>query len=529
MIALVHELLTSSAERFPDQTCLIYRQRSVSYSQVDAQVRRLAGVLHHAGLQAGDRVAVYLEKSIEEAVSILAISLAGGLCVNINALLKAPQVRYILQDSEARMLVTSYQRLSSIGRAVADLSGLTTIIATGQPLARPPYLPGSIRCLDMTRGMHEVVPLPACRRIDRDPAAILYTSGSTGLPKGVVLSHRNIVAGAQSVTSYLHNTATDRILSLLPFSFDYGLNQLTTALLVGATLVLHNYLLPADVLRLLERERITGLAGIPTLWSQLLQVDWTGKRFAWLRYITNTGGRLPEQQVKEYRRRLPHTKLYLMYGLTEAFRSTYLEPEQVDIRPTSIGKAIPNAEILVLDDHGQPCGPGQVGELVHRGVHVALGYWKDPERTRARFRPHPAPLAGLPTEELVVFSGDYVTMDEEGYLYFVGRRDEMIKTSGFRVSPTEVEEHFYHTGMVQDVVALGLPHTQLGMAIKVILSLRPGVSTSADALRAVACKDMPSYMIPQEIEIWPELPKTSNGKVNRALLCAQAHAPTRRR
>lgn len=522
MISLVHDLLTSSAERHPDQTCLAYRRQSLPYEQVDAQVRKLAGVLRDTGLQPGDRVAVYLEKCIEEAVSILAISMAGGICVDINALLKAPQVRYILQDSEARMLITSYQRLSILGKAVGTLSSLTMVIATGQPSTREQHLPGASRCVDMAVAMQQAVPSSPCRRIDSDPAAIMYTSGSTGLPKGVVLSHRNLVAGAQSVASYLHNTAQDRILSLMPFSFDYGLNQLTTVLLVGATLVLHNYLVPADVLRLLERERITGLAGIPTLWSQLLQVEWTGDRFPALRYITNTGGRFPEQQVKEYRRRLPHTAIYLMYGLTEAFRFTYLEPEQVDIRPTSIGKAIPNAEILVLDAHGQPCGPGQVGELVHRGVHVALGYWKDPERTRERFRPNPLQPAGLPTDELVVFSGDYVTMDEEGYLYFIGRRDHMIKTSGFRVSPTEIEEHFYTTGKVQDVVAIGLPHAQLGESIKVLLSLRSGVAASAEALCALACRDMPSYMIPKEVELRAELPKTANGKVDRALLYEQA-------
>jgi acyl-CoA ligase (AMP-forming) (exosortase A-associated) len=522
MISLVHDLLTSTATRYPDKTCLVYRRQSLNYGQVDARVRKLAEVLRHAGLQPGDRVAVYLEKCIEEAVSILAISMAGGTCVDINALLKAPQVRYILQDSEARILITSYQRLSILGEVIGNLSTLTAVITTGRPSTSAQHLPGAIRCLDMATDMQQVVASLPCRRIDNDPAAIMYTSGSTGLPKGVVLSHRNLVAGAQSVVAYLQNTSEDRILSLMPFSFDYGLNQLTTALLVGATLVLHNYLVPADVLRLLETEQITGLAGIPTLWSQLLQLAWTGDRFPSLRYITNSGGRFPEQQVKEYRRRLPHTDVYLMYGLTEAFRSTYLQPDQVDIRPTSIGKAIPNAEIFVLDEQGRPCSSGQVGELVHRGVHVALGYWKDPKRTRERFRPNPMALGGLQTEELVVFSGDYVTTDEEGYLYFIGRRDHMIKTSGFRVSPTEVEEHFYNTEKVQDVIAMGLPDAELGEVIKVILSLRCGIAISAEALRCLVSRDMPSYMIPKEIEIRRELPKTTNGKIDRALIYEQA-------
>jgi acyl-CoA ligase (AMP-forming) (exosortase A-associated) len=516
MILLFHDLLTKSSNRCPEKTCLVYRGTSFTYRQIEGYVRKMAHILQKAGLRPGDRVATYLEKSIEESVSFLAISMAGGIFVDINTLFKARQVNHILADSGCRTLITSHQRLQTIGKDLSNLSQLTTVIATGRPSQTAVSLSTNVQLIDLQSVIEKADPTPCPnRRIDADPAAIIYTSGSTGMPKGVVVSHRNLVAGAQSIASYLHNTEQDRILSILPFSFDYGLNQLATSLLVGATLVLQNYLGPADILRALQRECITGLAGIPTIWSQLLQLEWSGEQLPHLRYITNSGGRFPEHQVKEYRRRLPETAIYLMYGLTEAFRSTYLEPDQVDLRPTSIGKAIPNAEILVLNEQGEPCAPGEIGELVHRGVHVALGYWRNPGQTRERFRPNPLQPRDIQTEELVAFSGDFVEMDEEGYLYFVGRKDNMIKTSGFRVSPTEVEEYFYSTGKVQDAVAVGIPHEELGEYIKVIFSSNKGESIEPNQLLSLVSRDMPSYMVPKEIEIRESLPKNSNGKIDR--------------
>jgi acyl-CoA synthetase (AMP-forming)/AMP-acid ligase II len=342
------------------------------------------------------------------------------------------------------------------------------------------------------------------------------------MPKGVVLSHRNLVAGAESISTYLGNTSADRILSILPFSFDYGLNQLTTTLLVGATLVLKTHLSAGDTLKTLESERITGLAGIPTLWSQLLQADWIGVTLPSLRYITNSGGRFAEQHVREYRARVPHVRIFLMYGLTEAFRSTYLDPDQVDVRPTSIGKAIPNAEILVINDQGQPCGPDEIGELVHRGAHVAQGYWNEPTLTAQRFQRNPLQSSSLPQDEWAVFSGDLVKKDEEGYLYYVGRKDHMIKTSGFRVSPTEVEEYFYNTGLVQDAVAFSVPDPMLGEKIIVTLSFRPDVTIGAEELLAMVSRQMPTFMVPKEIRVMDRLPRTSSGKLDRPLVCAGA-------
>ena len=364
----------------------------------------------------------------------------------------------------------------------------------------------------------EDLPVDAAPRpntaIDIDMAAILYTSGSTGKPKGVVLSHRNLLVGAESVSHYLAMTAEDVVLSALPLSFDAGFSQLTTSFAVGAHVVLVNYLLPRDVVRLCARHHVTGLTCVPPLWIQLVQQAWpeeTGRR---LRYFANTGGRLPKTTLDSLRAIFPDARPYLMYGLTEAFRSTFLDPAEVDRRPDSIGKAIPNAEILVVRPDGSPCDPGEEGELVHRGALVAMGYWNDPQRTAERFRPLPGALS----TELAVWSGDSVVRDEEGFLYFVGRADEMIKSSGYRVSPTEVEEVAYGTGLVRDAVALGLPDPQLGQRIVLLVSPAGGDGLAPAALQALLKKELPIYMLPKEVLVRPELPRSPNGKFDRNLL-----------
>jgi len=522
VLSLVSDLLTVKENHHDARPCVVHGPRVRTYGELHEDVRKLAGALVVAGVRPGDRVALHLEKSIEEVTAIMAIPMAGAIVVNVNALLKARQVRHILADSGAQVLVTSYSRLKTLGQELGAVDRLRTVIACGHRVALGEVVPETIRVVDMSSAVAAARGSGQVPRIDRDVAAILYTSGSTGLPKGVVLSHRNLVAGAESVASYLESTSDDRILSILPFSFDYGLNQLTTSLLVGATIVLKAHLNAADTLRTLQSERITGLAGIPTLWSQLLQADWEGINLSALRYITNSGGRFPEDLVREFRRRAPHTRVFLMYGLTEAFRSTYLDPDQVDVRPTSIGKAIPNAEILVVNEQGQPCRPNEVGELIHRGAHVALGYWNDPALTAERFRRSPAQEQGLPIDEIVVFSGDLVRRDEEGFLYFVGRKDHMIKTSGFRVSPTEVEEYFYNTGLVQDAVAWGVVDPVLGERINVAVTLRTGASADGDTLLAMVSRHMPSFMVPKQVHVMDSLPKTSSGKIDRPSVCAAA-------
>jgi acyl-CoA ligase (AMP-forming) (exosortase A-associated) len=354
--------------------------------------------------------------------------------------------------------------------------------------------------------------------IDTDVGMLFYTSGSTGKPKGVVLSHRNLVAGARSVSSYLGNTPDDRLLAVLSFSFDYGFSQLSTAFAVGASVVLLDYLTPQEVLLTLARERVTGLAAVPPIWIQLADQCWPKEVRRTLRYITNSGGVMPRATLARLRQGLPQTRIYLMYGLTEAFRSTYLPPEEVDRRPDSIGKAIPGAEVLVVRPDGTPCAVGEPGELVHCGSLVALGYWNDPARTAERFRPAPTVAQGRPQAELAVWSGDIVRRDAEGYLYFIGRRDEMIKTSGYRVSPTEVEEEAYACGCVCDAVAVGVPHARLGHGIVLVASPPPGAVPDTHALLTALRRRLPRYMVPLMVDWRETLPRNANGKFDRERL-----------
>jgi acyl-CoA synthetase (AMP-forming)/AMP-acid ligase II len=317
------------------------------------------------------------------------------------------------------------------------------------------------------------------------------------------------------------------LLAALPLSFDAGFSQLTTAFHAGARAVLLNYLMPSDVLRAMVRERVTGLTAVPPLYIQLTQSEWPAEIGAHLRYFANTGGRMPGETLNALRARAPRAKPFLMYGLTEAFRSTYLDPDEVDRRPDSIGKAIPNAEILVLREDGTECAPDEPGELVHRGALVGQGYWNDAEKTAERYKPVPSGVggraSGLPLTEYAVFSGDTVRRDTDGFLYFIGRRDEMMKTSGYRVSPTEVEEVLYATRMVAECAAFGVDHATLGQAIRVIVTAPAGAdAVDVPALLTECRVRMPAYMVPQGIDVVPgPLPRNPNGKIDRKLLATQ--------
>jgi len=513
-VDLLHEMLETTALARPNSPALTDRNASLTYAQLDTAVGLVASGLMKRGLRRGDRLAVWMPKRNEKVVALIAAMRAGGIAVPINAQLKSPQVAYVLRDSDASVLVTTAARLADLAREAPDLAGLRTVVTVDDPPAvRTP------QCVTLSWDELSDTNARACQPcIDADIAAIFYTSGSTGKPKGVVLSHRNLVLGARSVSSYLGNTPDDRLLAVLSFSFDYGFSQLTTAFCSGASVVLLDYLLPQEVLLTLERERITGLAAVPPIWIQLADMPWPEAACATLRYITNSGGAMPRATLEKLRRTLPHTRVFLMYGLTEAFRSTYLPPDEVGRRPDSIGKAIPGAEVLVLRPDGTPCAVGEPGELVHRGALVAQGYWNDPERTAERFRPVPPVARGRPLPELAVWSGDIVRQDAEGFLYFIGRRDELIKTSGYRVSPTEVEEEAYATGAVADAVAVGVPHARLGQAIVLAASPPAGGARDTDALMSALRRRLPRYMVPIGIEWLDVLPRNPNGKFDRALL-----------
>ncbi|MFZ2294090.1 MAG: acyl-CoA ligase (AMP-forming), exosortase A system-associated [Polaromonas sp.] len=523
---LLSELIGLAAERTPRAIALTNGASSLSYGDLSASVSQFSSGLMGLGVGRSERVAIYLEKRFETVIASFGAPAAGAVFVPVNPLLKPEQVAFILRDCNVRVLVTSPERLALMKDVLAECHDLRHVVVTesGSPSAPADASLTGPLALVSWRDLLSSASRSGHRVIDVDMAAILYTSGSTGKPKGVVLSHRNMVAGAKSVASYLENNAQDTLLAALPLSFDAGFSQLTTAFHVGARVVLLNYLMPRDVLKTMECERVTGLTAVPPLYIQLAQLEWPMAINENLRYFANTGGRMPRETLMSLRQRVPKAKPFLMYGLTEAFRSTYLPPDEVDRRPDSIGKAIPNAEILVLREDGSACSPEEPGELVHRGALVGMGYWNDAEKTAERYKllasDAPGRQPGLQLPEYAVFSGDTVRMDAEGFLYFIGRRDEMMKTSGYRVSPTEVEEILYATRLVGECVAFGVDHPTLGHAIHVIAT--PVDFTGAIDLNALMseCRTrMPAYMVPAGIEVAVgPLPRNPNGKIDRKLL-----------
>jgi acyl-CoA ligase (AMP-forming) (exosortase A-associated) len=517
MAVLLHDLIFETATRLPSQTALKYKSSSLTYAELAQQVEHVSRALIDIGVGKQDRVAIYLPKCLENVVAIFAAAAAGAVFVPINPALKPHQVSHILLDSEARVLITTQGKCRVLNAALGYCVDLQSVVLIDGMASEDEGF-YTQRLIPWDELIANPRSAQGYRVIDSDMVSLIYTSGSTGDPKGVILTHRNMVTGAKSVAKYLKNSMSDRILAVLPLSFDYGMSQLTTAFLVGATVVLINYLLPMEVLNTLAQERITGLAAVPPLWNLLVELPWPGEAVANLRYITSSGGVVPVETTELLRQMLPDTEIFLMYGLTEAFRSTYLPPDQIEKRPTSIGKAIPNAEVLVLRSDGTPCAVDEPGELVHRGSLVALGYWNDVEATRQRFRPLPNRVDAIPGDEIAVWSGDVVKMDSEGYLYFLRRDDDLIKTMGYRVSPNEIEEIFYRSGMVSEVVALGVPHTTIGQSIFLVVVPKSGEDVTEKRLLDECKQRLASYMIPAEIIFRTAMPTGPNGKIDRKQL-----------
>lgn len=510
---LIWHLLRNSARRSPHKEALVHGEQRLTYQEVARRVSGLATSLRSIGMKRGERIGIYLEASVPQVVSIFGVSQAEGVYVPISAVLHSAQVMHIAHDCEMKGLITSSSKLNSLATVLPQIPSLEFLIITDEKDV--PDVGLRVYRLDDLCAMESPARWDE-RAIEKDLAAILYTSGSTGKPKGVMLSHANVVAGSRIVSTYLEITETERILAVLPFSFDAGMNQLMTAFEKGSTLVLINFIFAREIVNVLLKEHVTGLAGVPTLWSLLAQPNSTLNKLPLphLRYITNTGGAMPQSVLGTLRQILPETKVFLMYGLTEAFRSTYLPPEELDRRPTSMGKAIPDTEILVLNERGELCKPGEPGELVHRGPTVSLGYWNRPEDTARVLRPNPLLPPEMGDCEKVCYSGDIVKMDEDGFLYFIGRRDTMIKSSGFRISPTEVEEVLFQTGKLRGAAVIGIPDEVLGQVIKAFVVPRDGEVLNADALLELCAEKMPRFMLPKSVEVLGDLPKTSSGKVD---------------
>ncbi len=489
----IEDSLFAAAETFSGSVAIAATGSECSYLELADRASRFAAALIDAGLQEQDRVGIYLDKTPDSVVALYATWIAGGIAVPVNEGLRGPQLRHIIDDAGCRLLVSDRRKLRDLDPKHLGSTETLEVSYTGEPLGRADRAGGDA------------------------PAVLLYTSGSSGKPKGILISHANLLVGAEIVSDYLGLTSGDRILSVLPFSFDYGLNQLLCAVHRGARCVLQRSMLPADLCRSLQEHEITVLAGVPPLWIQLMQdiSPFAEMQFPSLRILTNSGGVFPVDLVARYREKLPEARIFLMYGLSEAFRSSYLPPEEIHVRPESMGKAIPRCELFVLDDEGRECAPGEVGELVHRGPTVALGYWNAPEATAQVFRPDPIDPS---REERVVYSGDLVRRDEEGFLYFVARRDQMIKSMGYRISPQDVEEQLRSSGLVAEVVVGARPDDVAGQAVVAHLVPVDADAFDEDELLRFCRREMPSYMIPAEITLHSTLPRTSTGKFDRKRL-----------
>ncbi|MBI1401800.1 MAG: acyl-CoA ligase (AMP-forming), exosortase A system-associated [Porphyrobacter sp.] len=495
--ALDHLAELAAAAGEGDRPALVLREGTLNHDALRQRVGQLAMWLSDMLPEPGARVASWAAKGELTCLLPLAAARAGLVHVPVNPLLKRAQVAHILADSGARLLIGTGSRLASL--EAGDLPDHCRALEEGEAL----------------RMAAACAPLGPSRADPSALAAILYTSGSTGRPKGVMLSHANMWLGAVSVAHYLGMVRDDVTLAVLPLSFDYGQNQLFSTWLAGGCVVPLDFLFPKDVAKACAKHCVTTLAAVPPLWVQLSEIDWPEEARAPLRRLTNSGGALTVDLVRALRGLFPAARLFPMYGLTEAFRSTYLDPSLVDLHPTSMGKAIPFAEILVIGDTGEVAADGEEGELVHCGPLVAQGYWQDPERTAERFKPAPAASTYGGT---AVWSGDRVKREADGLLYFAGRRDAMIKSAGNRISPQEVEEAALATGLAAEAVALGVPHKRLGQAVHLVVR---GDPAAGEELAKRLQRDLPNFMQPQHIHWRAVLPLNPNGKIDRTALQAE--------
>lgn len=516
----VEEFLERSAERTPDKTALVCGESRWSYAEVEALSNQLARTMLAYGLQRWDRVVVFAPNCIETALAVFATLKGGGVFVLVNPTTKPEKLAYILNNCRARQLITTGRLLPAAIAAAESASDLQAVLVSGLPSDKPSPVLKQASLV----GLDSVLPTQSrerCSRknIDIDLAALIYTSGSTGQPKGVMVTHLNIVSAATSITTYLENRPEDIILNVLPLSFDYGLYQLLMAFKIGGTLILEpSFAYPYAVIETLLRERVTGFPIVPTIASILLQLNLTHYTFPHLRYITNTAASLPVEHIRRLRQLFPRLTIYSMYGLTECKRVSYLPPDQIDIRPGSVGRGMPNEEVYIVDAQGNRVPAGTVGELVVRGSNVMKGYWELPEETNKVLRP------GLLPYERVLHTGDLFRADEEGYLYFVGRKDDIIKTRGEKVSPREVENVLHSHPKVAEAAVIGVPDGTLGNAICAFVKLKPGASASDQELLGFCADHLEDFMVPAMVQIRDVLPKSDNGKIEKRKLTVEATA-----
>ena len=506
---LVRDFLEQSAERFPDKVGLVFENERLTYRTLEAMANRLANALMGAGVQRGDRVLIHLANSVETIVSIFAVLKANAVFVVVNPSTAAGKLAFLLNNCRASVLISQARTAAALREACLGVPSLHSLVLVGG--AERPDLDLSVaRFAEIQETQTSTRPPRQC--IDLDLATLIYTSGSTGVAKGVMATHSNMVSATTSITTYLENVPEDIIMDVLPLSFDYGLYQVLMAFKLGATLVLdQGFAYPQVMLRRMAQERVTGFAGVPTIYAILLRQKNLGE-FPCLRYMTNTAASLPVEHIARLRMIFPRVRFYSMYGLTECKRVSYLPPDELDHRPSSVGIAIPNTEVWIVNEEGEHVGPGTVGELVVRGSHVTRGYWENPQETARMFRP------GLLPGETVLYTGDLFKMDEDGYLCFVARKDDIIKSRGEKVSPKEVENVLYRLSGVAEAAVIGVPDPVLGEAVKaVIVPVEGCVLTVREVIAYCRCH-LEDYMVPAQVEFRSELPKTESGKIRKASL-----------
>jgi amino acid adenylation domain-containing protein len=516
---LLDRTLHDSAQRHPDKLALVCGERRVTYAEVNNGANALAHGLLKLGLQRQQRVVIFLDNSVEAVQAIYAAMKAAGMFVVVNPQTKGDKLAFILNDAEASILVTTTRLYEAVA---SDLQGCPSLqhVLLADLDGRVAQRPGADALRASGKPVHlaaelmaaEPTDLPHNPNINLDLASLIYTSGSTGQPKGVMLTHLNMRTAVSAITGLLHNVPDDVILSPLPLAFNYGLYQVLMVFTFGGTLVLEKQLAyPYRYIELVHKERVTGLPIVPTISAILLNLkDLEQHDFSSVRYLTNTAQALPEHHVRRLRELMPQAKLYSMYGLTECKRGTCLPPDLIDRKPTSVGFAIPGTEAWIEDDEGRPVSePGVPGELIVRGAHVMAGYWKRPEDTARALRPGRYPY------ERELRTGDLFRRDEDGHLYFISRRDDIIKTAGERVGPREVENVLYELEDVKEAAVIGVPDDMLGRAIKAFVALREGATLTERELILHCQRRLERFMVPKHVAFVAELPRTSTGKISK--------------
>lgn len=510
-VPLLQDYLIQSARELSEKIALVCMKQRLSYGELDANSNALAHSLVAAGVQRGDRVVIFADNTVETVISFWAVLKANAVVSIVNPLTKSDKLSYLLEDCRPTALITDAHIHSVFAEPARACKHLSRVIVSGAiDDAKLAAIPHALRWADAIAG-GDPMTAPARKCIDIDLAAIIYTSGSTGDPKGVMLTHRNMLTACTSIATYLELQEDEVILGVLPLAFDYGLYQMLMAFRTGARLVLErSFTFPAQILNLMVAEGVTGFPGVPTIYSILAELkSLKDYDLTKIRYVTNTAAALPVKHILMLRDIFPTARIYSMYGLTECKRCTYLPPKDIDRKPSSVGIAIPNTEMWIVDEDGNKVAPGVVGQLVIRGATVMKGYWEKPEATAKKLKPGPLP------GEQVLYTGDHCKMDEEGYLYFVGRMDDVIKSRGEKVAPKEVENVLMNIPGVKEAAVIGVPDDILGQAVKAFVVLEEGVTMTEKQLQKECQSRLENFMVPKHIVTVPSLPKTDTGKIKK--------------